>query len=407
MAELRVQIAAASRMLKEAATPENMQKAVEKLVEIYKVLEEKGYIDQFRSQMESLMKQAVDMLVDCANDLMAQTQQAIKEMNARNLQKIAESIKILEECLNDLKQVSCESISKQLSQLETTLKTAKKDYETAVKTLTKAIVIKLKELSDNLRNADTQQEFRDLYEALQVLGGKIYDIGKAGADQKDYDETVDEFIDVQKDVISEIDDRVYSSVKKSAVLTARSIHPDFSTKVSFSGGKAYVTLTLAKDELAGGYDLKVNGQDVELTEKNGSLTYTFSNAKVGAKYNFELTPYVFCEYNGKTEKISGYPERETVVPKVSLSQAKVKKAKAGTESIKVKWAKVKGADGYKIRFKADGKTRTVTVKGGAKTSRTVKELASGKYSVKVRAYKVVDGKKYYGKWSKVKKVRVK
>ncbi len=50
----------------------------------------------------------------------------------------------------------------------------------------------------------------------------------------------------------------------------------------------------------------------------------------------------------------------------------------------------------------------MTVKGGKQVSLTVKKLASGKtYSVKVRAWKKVNGKKYYGKWSKAKKVTVK
>ena len=42
------------------------------------------------------------------------------------------------------------------------------------------------------------------------------------------------------------------------------------------------------------------------------------------------------------------------------------------------------------------------------TKKTVKKLKSGKtYQVKVRAYKAVDGKTYYGTYSAVKKVKVK
>ena len=42
------------------------------------------------------------------------------------------------------------------------------------------------------------------------------------------------------------------------------------------------------------------------------------------------------------------------------------------------------------------------------TSKKFTKLKSKKYhQMKVRAYKVIDGKKYYGAWSIVKKVRTK
>ena len=44
----------------------------------------------------------------------------------------------------------------------------------------------------------------------------------------------------------------------------------------------------------------------------------------------------------------------------------------------------------------------------SKTTVTVKKLKSGKkYSFRVRAYKKVGGKTYYGAWSKTKSVKVK
>ena len=53
-------------------------------------------------------------------------------------------------------------------------------------------------------------------------------------------------------------------------------------------------------------------------------------------------------------------------------------------------------------------TKTVTVKGAGKTSKTIKMLKKGKtYYVKVRSYKTVNGVKYYGAYSAVKKVKIK
>ena len=77
-----------------------------------------------------------------------------------------------------------------------------------------------------------------------------------------------------------------------------------------------------------------------------------------------------------------------------------------------KWKKVKGADGYQLRTGGnDGGGNTwakpVTVKGASKTSYKINlSYGSGEAGdyfsfAKVRAYKIVGGKKIYGKWSKV------
>lgn len=101
------------------------------------------------------------------------------------------------------------------------------------------------------------------------------------------------------------------------------------------------------------------------------------------------------------------PSDEMTVKKVTLSS--VKSSKAGYA--KLKWKKVSGANGYEIYYSAEKngtykKLKTITK---AKTNTyTKKKLASGKtYYFKLRAYKTVDGKKVYGKYSVVKSVKVK
>lgn len=78
-----------------------------------------------------------------------------------------------------------------------------------------------------------------------------------------------------------------------------------------------------------------------------------------------------------------------------------------------KWKKVKGASGYQVKTGGDDggglSWGTHTVKGGSKTSYKANcAYGSGEafecYGyLKVRAYKKVNGKKIYGKWSKVVK----
>ena len=93
-------------------------------------------------------------------------------------------------------------------------------------------------------------------------------------------------------------------------------------------------------------------------------------------------------------------------------KVKVASAKAGKKSVKVTWKKVKGIKGYQIQYSTNKKfkkgNKTITVKSKKSTSATIKKLKSKKkYYVRMRTYKVVNGKKVYSAWSKAKSVKVK
>ena len=239
--------------------------------------------------------------------------------------------------------------------------------------------------------------------------------------ENEYEKIIDEYAEVLaklgndsaelKDEVSalleQVEDLKKQTEDKSALiakLTAKAIRPDLVTKVTFPSGKVKVTLSWDKDPDAAGYVLTVNGEKKEFKETADGFIYEDTAAEVGTTYKFEVVPYV--TYNGET--INGKTFKASAVPKVKLKKAVIKKLKAGNKSFKVKWKKVSGASGYKVSYKLGKKTKNKTVKGGKKVSLKVKKLTSGKtYTVKVRAWKKVNGKKYYGKWSKAKKVTVK
>ena len=92
--------------------------------------------------------------------------------------------------------------------------------------------------------------------------------------------------------------------------------------------------------------------------------------------------------------------------------AKFKKVKPAKKAISVKWKKVSGVKGYQVQVATDKKfkknKKTVTIKKQKTTKTTVKKLkAKKKYYVRVRTYKIVNGKKVYSSWSKVKSVKTK
>ena len=90
----------------------------------------------------------------------------------------------------------------------------------------------------------------------------------------------------------------------------------------------------------------------------------------------------------------------------------IKKAKGAKSAISLKWKKASGVKGYQIQVATDKKfkknKKTVTIKKQKTTKTTVKKLkAKKKYYVRIRTYKIVNGKKVYSSWSKVKSVKTK
>ncbi len=103
------------------------------------------------------------------------------------------------------------------------------------------------------------------------------------------------------------------------------------------------------------------------------------------------------------------PESSTTVKapaKVTKVTIKSKKGK-----LQAKWKKVTGANAYEICYSTSKKftkeKKLTKNKSTKKTEITIKKLKRGKrYFVKVRAYTLQDGKKVYGKWSKVRKAKI-
>ena len=84
---------------------------------------------------------------------------------------------------------------------------------------------------------------------------------------------------------------------------------------------------------------------------------------------------------------------------------KLKKAKK--HSLKLTCTNVKYRTGYQVRYKKSGAKKWTTKNFKKNTFTLTKLKKNKKYKVKVRVYKTVNGKKFYGKWSKVKTVKTK
>ena len=141
----------------------------------------------------------------------------------------------------------------------------------------------------------------------------------------------------------------------------------------------------------------------KVTLKNPSRKgYAFAGWYTDAKFKKKITS---ISNSAKSDYILYAKWTKVKVAKASLTSAKNSKSK----QILLKYKKVSGAKGYEISYSTDKKfKKAVTKKNTAKTSYTISKLKKGKiYYVRIRAYKTDStGKKVYGKYSSMKKVKV-
>ena len=96
----------------------------------------------------------------------------------------------------------------------------------------------------------------------------------------------------------------------------------------------------------------------------------------------------------------------SLIKQSKVSWKSVKNIKSG--KVVANWKKAAEADGYQIQYASNKKFKKAKSKTVKSTSVTLKKLKKKTtYFVRVRAYKAVDEKKVYGKWSSVKKVKIK
>ncbi len=149
--------------------------------------------------------------------------------------------------------------------------------------------------------------------------------------------------------------------------------------------------------------------------------YYSTNGKKWSKATTKKTSYTILDLKPNTQykvKVRVYNSSSvcsefTSVLTTTTAPAKVviDKLTAGSKKFTVKWDKVSGAEGYEIEYATSSsfkKSKTVTVKKGSTVKQEIKKLKKGtKYYVRIRAYKTVDGKKLFGKYSEYETVKVK
>lgn len=140
--------------------------------------------------------------------------------------------------------------------------------------------------------------------------------------------------------------------------------------------------------------------------------------KLGSKTLAEGTDYTISYKNNKaigkaTVTIKGkgkYTGTITKTFKICPKKTTLKTASSpASGKMKVTYTRQTNITAYQITYSTDKNFKTnVVSKSSTKLSKTIAGLKQGKtYYVKTRTYKIVNGLKYYSRYSKVKKVKIK
>ena len=155
---------------------------------------------------------------------------------------------------------------------------------------------------------------------------------------------------------------------------------------------------------------------VATCKEEGYILYQCKNCQEKKKEVLPISNHNFqSKSSSKTTKKTGYQiitkttwnecshchEKKNQKNSVSykINNSKIKSAKYKKGKTTVKWSKVKGINGYQLRYakkKNMKSTKSTKLKG---TSKNIK----GKYFFQIRTYKKINGKIYYSGWSAIKK----
>lgn len=119
--------------------------------------------------------------------------------------------------------------------------------------------------------------------------------------------------------------------------------------------------------------------------------------------------YLSQGYRLHTCKNCGHQYKDEFSSKKVLNQVSYPYASAGKRKMTVSFWSVSDADGYQIRYSTNKKfKKAVKLVKTKSTRKTIKKLKRRKkYYVQIRAYKKVQGKTVYGKWSAKKSAKIK
>lgn len=241
-------------------------------------------------------------------------------------------------------------------------------------------------------NPETYRDaFPDLVQAAQAVTDKKSDVSQAKA-------ALDTAVKETEAAESSLQDvRKTYEEDKAAFEEAKKTYDDFVKKESSLEIRKVV---LSKTLLT--YNGKVQKPSVKVYDENGT------RITEGFKVSYPSGCKNLGSYKVTVTGTDNYKGTVTASYVIRPAKCKTPSVKAGKKKMTVKWKKLGGgSQTYQIYVLKKG-TKKAKYYTSTKTSKTIKKLAKKKtYSIKIRSYKKISGKTYYGTWSGIKKVKIK
>lgn len=201
--------------------------------------------------------------------------------------------------------------------------------------------------------------------------------------------------------IDEVKSVVYQ-FRSAALTTVKLTTPGLS---GTSNSPAGIVFKWKKAANASGYKIyRRTGNSskwVNIATVSGSntLVYTDGSVKSGTMYTYTVRAY-------KGSALSAYNKNGSRIVRLT-APVQYKPSSKASGKLTVRWKKAAGASGYQIQYAASRSMRGSRTVSASALTRTLSGLKKGStYYVRIRAYKKVSGKTYYGAWSSVKNVKV-
>lgn len=132
---------------------------------------------------------------------------------------------------------------------------------------------------------------------------------------------------------------------------------------------------------------------------SNTLVYTDGSVKAGTMYTYTVRAY-------EGSALSAYNKNGSRIVRLT-APVQYKPSSKASGKLTVRWKKAAGASGYQIQYAASRSMRGSRTVSASALTRTLSGLKKGStYYVRIRAYKKVSGKTYYGAWSSVKNAKV-
>lgn len=202
-----------------------------------------------------------------------------------------------------------------------------------------------------------------------------------------------------------------ATVNEDGVISAVSKGTAIITAESEDGG--YLKTCVVNVENIDNTTEDVTGSEEETTKDNtvNTSSNNLSDGNVITTTNSSSdNSVVTTNSTEESNVVTATGEKEKAVVKNSKT-TKIKKIIKKKKSLKVTWKKKSGINGYQLQYSTSQKfkkAKKIVIKNAKITTKTIKKLkAKKKYYVRIRTYIMVNGKKKYSSWSKVKSLKTK